>query len=241
MLNPDLELDRLRWNLQDKGWLPDEVDKIVDLASEEINNIILDVISNASATAISHAEIIGAQEFLHDIDVVQEGFLYFIGTKSGKTNYSIERVENLPNLLKNGKPTKDGGKYKVIPLRERNLKVGLSSFETMQEQQRMSSAARAAMIESNRDNRSARANQMADHFKQSLARTVNARQRQKAQETGPTIFRTASSKQDQKSQWVIPEIDRDMTQYILDLNDRIKDTVESAVMTIIKSYEQEYG
>lgn len=241
MLNPDFELDRLRWNLQGKGWLPDEVDRIVDLASEEINNIILDVISNASATAISHAEIIGAQEFIFDIDIVQEGFLYFVKTKSGKTDYSIQRVENLPNLLKNGKPTKDGGKYKVIPIRDKKPKIGLSSFETMQDQQRISDAARTSLIENNRDNRSARANQMADQFRQGLARTVSARQKQHAEAVGPVSFRTASSKQDSKSQWVIPEIDRDMTQYLLDLNDRIKETVETSVMTIIGSYEQEYG
>jgi predicted RNA binding protein with dsRBD fold (UPF0201 family) len=240
MLNPDFELDRLRWSLEGKGWLPDEVDRIVDLAAEEINNIILDVVSNASATAISHAEIIGAQEFVFDIDIAQEGFLYFIKTKSGKTDYSIPRTENLPNLLKNGKPTKDGGKYKVIPLRDKKPKVGLSSFETMQNQQRIQDAARTVLIENNKDNRSARANQMADQFRQELARTVSARQKH-AEAVGAVSFRTASSKQDPKSQWVIPEIDRDMTQYLLDLNDRIKDTVEDAVTVIINSYQQEYG
>lgn len=241
MINPDLELDRLRWNLQSKEWMPHEVDQIVDLAAEEINNIILDVVSNASATAISHAEIIGAQDFIMDVDIAQEGFMYVIKTRSGKTDFSIPRTENLPNLLKNGKPTKDGGRYKIIPIREKKIKVGLSSFEVMYEQQRQVDSARGALIENNRNNRSARANMMADQFKQGLARTISGKRFEKAEEMGPVSFRTASSKQDKTTQWVIPEIDRDMTQYLLDLNDRIKETVESAVITIIASYEQEYG
>jgi hypothetical protein len=241
MLNPDFELDRLRWSLQNKGWESDEIDQVVDLASEEINNVILDVISNASATAIDHAEIIGAQEFLQDIDIQQEGFMYFIKTKSGKTDYSIQRTENLPNLLKNGKPTKDGGKYKIIPMREHKPVIGRSSFETVMNQQRIIDASRAALLDSNKDSRSARANQMADQFRQGLARTVGARQKEHAKEVGPPSFRTASSNQDPRSQWVIPEIDRDMTQYLLDLNDRIKDTVESSITTIITFYQQEYG
>lgn len=241
MINPDLELDRLRWNLQNKNWEPQEIDSIVDMAAEEINNTILDVVSNASATAISHAEMIGAQDFIFDVDIVQEGSMYFIRTKSGKTDFSIPRTENLPNLLKNGKPTKDGGKYKIIPMREKKPKIGLSSFDTMAEQQRQIDAARGAIIENNRNNRSARANAMADQFRQGLAKNIAARQKVHAEETGPVQFRTASSKQDPTTQWVIPEIDRDMTQYLVDLNDRIKEVVTESVLTIIKFYETEYS
>jgi hypothetical protein len=241
VINPDFELDRLRWNLSNKNWEPQEIDSIVDMAAEEINNTILDVVSNASATAISHAETIGAQDFIFDVDIVQEGAMYFIRTRSGKTDFSIPRTENLPNLLKNGKPMKDGGKYKIIPMREKKPKVALSSFEVMSEQQRQVDAARGVIIENNRNNRSARANAMADQFRQGLAKNTASRQKQHAEETGPVMFRTATSNQDPTTQWVIPEIDRDMTQYLVDLNDRIKEVVTESVLTIIQFYETEYS
>lgn len=240
MINPDFELNRLRWSLHNKQWLPEEVDQIIDTATQEIDNIILDVISNASADAISYAETIGAEEFIADIDIVQEGSLYFVRTRSGKTDYSIPRIENLPNLLRNGKMSKDGSIYKVIPMRDKVAKNLTSSFQMQLQQQSQIDAARDTIVEANKNNRSIRANTMADQFRQNLAKTIGSRKKDDVR--GPvSSFRTVSSKQDPKSDWVIPEKERDMTQYLLELNDRIKDSVEGAVITIINFYQQEYG
>lgn len=241
MLNPDIELDRLRSNLGNWGWSPSEVDSIIEVAAEDINNIIVEAVSNATSEAITHAETIGAQDFIDDIDVIQQGSIYLVSTKSGNTDFSILRTENLPNLLKNAKTAVDGSRYKVIPMRDKKPRMGVSTFQSMSQQDRDVQAARSAITEKAQANRSAKATAMADQFRQNLARTISVRRKDPAQSMGEPTFRTASSKQDPSKDWVIPEIDRDMTQYLLDLNDRIKDTVQAAVSTTISFYEQEYG
>lgn len=241
MINPDTELDRLRWNLSGKAWTETEIDEIIGLVSEDINNVILDAVSNATSQAITHAEAIGAQDFIDDIDVIQEGSLYVITTKSGITDFTVQRVENLPNLLKNGKDMKGGGKYKVIPIREKRSRMGTSTFESMAQQDRDKQSARTALADDASSNRSARATTMAQQFRQNLAKTIESRKKALPQEVGTPQFRTATSNQDPKKDWVIPEIDRDMTQYLIDLNDRIRDTVQESVTTIISFYQQEYA
>lgn len=241
MINPDFELDRLRWHLQDREWLSQEIDEIVYAASDEINNVILDVISNASATAITHAEEIGAEDFISDINIVQEGSIYLIGTRSGRTDYSVAKVENLPNLLKNGKLAADGSIYRVIPIKEKTNKIPTSSFQVMKSRQEQIQKTRETIIQNNKASRSDRANIMADQFRQNLSKTLVPRKSNTSEVGGTTSFRTASSKQNPETSWVIPEKDRDMTQYLIDLNDRIKETIEESVLTIINFYMQEYS
>lgn len=238
MINPDTELDKLRWNLRNSGLDYQDVDVICDAAANDINEIILDVISNATAEAISYAEDIGAEKFLEDIDVILEGSIYIVGTKSGSADYSTPKVENLPNLLRNAEVAKDGSRYKVIPIKDKGPKVRTTMFDTVREQQEQIKETRKSLLESSGE-RSARASAMAESFKQSLNRTVNY-SRTEATVGGTTSFRTASSKQNSSTSWVIPEKDRDMTQFLMSLNDNIRDTIESSISTIISSYEQEY-
>lgn len=235
-MNPDLEIERLRWTLSDRGWEPSETDTICDMASNDINNIILDVISNATSTAITHAESIGALSFINDIDIIQEGWIYIISTKSGNMDYSVSGRKNLPNLLKNAKTAKDGSRYKVIPIKDK--KIGTSSFDVAREMQRDVDAARAELMQS-KDGRSARASSMIESFRKNIGKSsINLSE---ANSIGITTgFRTASSKQDADSQWVVPDIDRDMTTYIANLNNNIRSTIYDAVSTIIESYEEEY-
>ena len=242
MINPDFELERLRWNLQNRDLTQYEIDTVCRQASEDVNAIILDIISNAASEAVSHAESIEAWDFISDMDVGQDGWVYVVKTKSGLTDYSIDAVHNLPNLLKNAKTAADGSKYKVIPMKEKSNKrvIGTSSADVMAAQTDAANAARQSLRDRQGD-RSARANVMAENFRQQIAQRMQARKEDDKRTEGPTTgFRTATSKQDAASQWVIPEKNRDMTQYLLDLNDRIKSTVEDSVMQIINSYQQEY-
>jgi hypothetical protein len=240
MINPDTELDRLRWQLNSANWQHQEIDEICYMASEEINSVIMDVMDNAVNEAISHAETIGAEEFLSDIDIIQHGSVYRITTRSGSMDYSRDRVENLPNLLRNGKISADGSKYKVIPLNDKEkVKPSINMFETMRQQQRINKDLRAS-ANRNASSRSARANSMMDQLRQSIV--SNGRSANSTKESGPVSqFRTASDKQDSKSSWVIPEKDMDMTMFLMNLNDRITDTIDSAISTIIESYIAEYA
>lgn len=243
MLNPDLEIDRLRWRLAERDWLPEEVDQICDDAASEINSIILDVVANASAEAIDHAESIGASDFLSDIEISEVGSYFHIATRSGKTDYSRDRKVMLPSLLKNAETAKDGTRYKVIPIRDKGaeqMKPSNDMYNTMKQMQKAQETARSSLKDNNRNNRSARANFMADQFRVSMRQAMNVNQSKPA-ETGPVSFRTATSKQDPNVDWVIPEKDMDLTQYLDDLNRRIDETIDSSVLLIIESYEKEFS
>lgn len=241
MLNPDLEINRLRWTLSNRGWEALELDQICDQAAADINNLILDVVSSATAEAVSYAEAIGATEFIDDLDIVESGNIFQIRTRSGRTDFTRERKEMLPHLLKNGETAADGSRYKVIPIHEKQkFDIGSSMFETMKKLDASQQAARAALVDNARNNRSARATQMADQFRQSMRQTMVSKN--KKVDDGPvTGFVTASSKQNPETQWVIPEKDADMTQFLSDLNNRISDSIEQSLILILKSYEEEYG
>lgn len=241
MLSPDLEINRLRWNLSNKGWQSQELDAICDQAAADINTIILDVVSGATAEAIEYAEAIGADDFIDDLDIVESGSIFQIRTRSGKTDYSRSRKEMLQHLLKNAKTAQDGSKYKVIPMRDKQkFDIGTSMFDTMKKVDAAQQEAKTAIVDNNQNNRSARANQMAYQFRQSMKRSM-LDDNKKVNDGPVTGFRTASSKQNADTQWVIPEKDVDMTQFLAELNNRIEDTIEQSVVFIIKSYEEEYA
>jgi hypothetical protein len=238
LINPNNELDRLRWDLNSKNYDSAYIDMILESAAQAINESIVDIVTTATAEAVIFAEDIGAEDFISDVDVFEDGYIYKIGTRSGQTDFSIDRVENLPNLLKNAETAKDGTRYKVIPITDKNEKpkIGASMFESMKAQQRIQVAKKDAMLAEGRD-RTIRAKSVADSVRQSLNRSMPAR----AKEGRATSFRTATSKQDPSTQWVIPEIDRDMTQYLYDLNHRIDMDIQQAITMILSSYQREYS
>lgn len=234
MLDAELELSRLKWRLQDRGYTHMQSDMICDAAREEIATSTIETITAATADAVTYAESIGAEEFISDIDVVPEGSSFSIRTRSGKTDYSTERVENLNNLLKNAKTSSDGSRYKVIPIKNKP-KMGTSSFNNMIDQNKAAAAAREALKEKRGATVSQRATAVAEQFRASIssAMTLN-------KQSGDVTFRTASSKQNSESDWVIPEKDRDMTQYLIQLNEQIRDSIQEMIHIVISRYDQEY-
>lgn len=250
MLNPDAELNRLRWSLSNKDWLPNEVDEIVDQASTDVNNAILDVVSNAVAEATDYAIEIGADDFVEDIDVVDVGGGFQIVTKSGKTDYTKPARQMLPDLLKNAKVAEDGSRYKVIPVGARNKSVTPQKdiFSAMRATMEAQREARANLLQNNLDQRSARAQAMAKEFRNIVDQRLQMLHQRRSQRTdtgthntGKVDFATASSKQDPTTQWVIPEEKMDMTGYIMDMNKRIEESIYESVSFIIQSYEQEFA
>ena len=175
MINPDAEIAKLRYYLDDRGWLPQEIEEVLDLASRDINETILDVISNAVAETTDYALDMGAEEFVEDITVVEIGTGFMITTQSGQTNYSTPERQMLHDLTKNGKVSEDGHRYKVIPVGgKRSINRPTNIFGQMQEQQREQQDARASLLESNMDKRTAKAQHMAGHFRSIISSRLEA-------------------------------------------------------------------
>lgn len=245
MINPDAEINRLRSYLGQRNWMPNEIDGILDLASNDINEIILDIVSNAVAEATDYAMDIGAEEFIEDLDVIEVGGGFMISTVSGKTDYSIPERKMLNNLLKNAEVSEDGNRYKVIPVGGiKKTSQSRDIFSVMRQRDSVLQEARSALNNQALNNRSARAQTMAGHFRNIIANKMSERMVSKPRVTETRVkpeFRTASDKQDENTQWVIPAKEMDLTGYLMDMNKRIQDSIYSSVMFIIESYEKEFA
>lgn len=244
MINPDIEIANLRHFLNGRGWLPQEIEDILDLASRDMNEIILDVVSNAVAEATEYAEELGATDFIEDLDVVEIGGGWMITTHSGRTDFSVPERKMLPDLIKDGKVSKDGDRYKVIPVgSKKEISQPKDLFSTMRQQQVEQREARASLLDKSTDHRSARAQQMASHFRTMVDRRLSDQHvgRKITVPTGNVEFKTASEKQDVNTQWVAPAIERDMTGFLMDMNKRIDDTIDSSIRFIAESYEKEFA
>lgn len=240
---PDAELNRLRSSLYGYGWEAQEIDQIIDQASSDVNLLILDVVENAVADAVDYAQQLGAEDFIDQIDIQESGGYYRVWTINGVTDFSTPEREMLPDLLKNAPENPNtGNKNKVIPVGSKKITQFGDIFSVMQDRQRQLDEARASLLQSNKDNRSVRANQVATQFRSILHRNLKAKkaERQINEQSGERKFRTASSKQDPSESWVYPAKDMNMLPYLMDLNARIVNTLDYAITELINSYIIEY-
>lgn len=266
MINPDAEINRLRSFLGQRGWMQSEIDEICDLAANDINEVILDIVSNAIAEITDYAIDIGAEEFIEDIDIIDTGSGYMISTISGKTDYSIREMRMLPDLVKNGEVSADGDRYRVIPIggrssgnRDDSARESISTvehnkfegrqardiFAILQQKDSVLQQARRNINQNALNNRSERAQKLANHWKDIIKNKAQQRaisvQSKRAERAANPEFRTASEKQDPQTQWVIPAKEMDMTGYIMDTNKRIQDDIYESVTLVISSYEKEFA
>lgn len=244
MINADFELNQLRWTLKET-YLDEEVDFIVDQASQNVNEVILDVVANAVAEAVSYAELYNIDDFIKEMNVVDTGSSFQITTTSGRTDFSVPAIEMLPHLLKSANISKDGTRYKVIPIQEKSGITGsTNSADMLKQQQAAITQARDSLKQNKANGTSARASSMASDFRNALARNMAAQRsattKTPSKGTGPVQFRTATSLQDPKTKWVLPKKDMDMTHFLWDLNHQMQATIDESVMMIIKSYREEY-
>jgi hypothetical protein len=246
MVNADAELNSLRMYLLDgRGWTPQEVEQICDLASRDMNEVMLDVVSNAVAEATDYAIEIGADEFVEDMDVISVGGTFMITTLSGSADYSTPEKQMLPHLLKNAErsPT-TGNRYKVIPVGSTNTtSIPKSSFGVAQERQKRLREARDVLAQNTQDKRSARADAMVNKFREVMHRNLAVKQeKQEAVHSNSDVtFRTATDKQNPSTDWVIPAKEMNLTGYLMELNKRVQDSIEQSVLYIVNSYKEEYA
>ncbi len=244
MINPDAEVNRLRSFLSQRDWYQTEIDEICELCHNDINEIILDIISNAVAEASDYAIELGAEEFLEDLDVSEIGGGYMIGTKSGKTDYSIPERQMLPDLVKNGEVSEDGDRYKVIPVGGRSETTQPRDiFSVLRQRDQVLKEARRTINQQSLDNRSERAQRIAGQWRGILSEKMKQVAQSKPKIESPIKkpeFKTASEKQDPNTAWVIPAKEMDMTGYLMDINKRIQESIYQSVMFIVESYEKEF-
>jgi len=211
-----------------------DVDAIADSFSEEINLSTLDIVKNYTDSAINYAYSIGAKEFVHDINIIEKADGFEISTLSGKTDFSIPEIKNLPNLLKNGKTGKDGNVYKKIPMKK---KRATTSMQQAVDTNLLQGNARAQLVDKG-VNSTNKITAMVESFSQQLRNQVRPTER--AENTTVDSFRTASSKQDPNTSWVIPKKDMDMTSFLRDLNHSMAGDIANTISSIIEKYEREY-
>lgn len=249
MINLDTELERLRRSLDIKGLDFDDVEQIVGLAKQDVDNTIDQLV----ADAIQQATLIGvskdALDFIAELEVKDYGGQIQIGTMSGKTDFSLPPYPNLNNLLKNAKVAEDGSRYKVIPIgkkSERTYSPGNMSDlallqQQMNEQRQIERDARKSMLD---DARKATFTGQSANILSGLAKAREILQQKKSEEqrvereSEPQDYRTASSKQDPTTDWVLPEVERDMTGALNEINKQLESNINHAVASIINEYER---
>jgi len=237
MLNPDAEINRLRHNLRFKDYPEDLVDAMCDAASADINEFMLDVVSSALVDVAEHAYEMELEELAADLDVVDVGGIFQIITRSRKTDYSTPEIHMLPNLLKNAETAGDGSRYKIIPIHGKGerRRMGKNMFEDQQQRQKALEAARQSL----KAGRATSTGTMLQSFREMMHRNVAARKQfyELPSVDGTPNFKTASSNQDPSTSWVVPAQDKDMTGYIMQVNDSISRNVQDAVVQIVAGYE----
>ena len=239
-MSVQLEVERLRFSLS-RSQLPNsDIQNICDAVAGDINEILLDIVSNAVSEAIDYALEIGANDFIDDVQVLPgaDG-LYRISTHSGMLDYSKESEQMLPKLLQNAETSKDGHRYKVIPIPKKEIKVEHSMFSVLQARQDAMDEARATLRQQAANRKLGITEALRTNLSQQIAAAHTSRGASKGS-AGGVEFKTASDKQDPSKSWVIPEKDADMTDYVNSLNRRMADTARSAIEELIGSYYTSY-
>lgn len=243
MINPDFEVQRLRSELVQAGYSGRDADALADSAATEINELIMDVVSNAIDAATNHAADLEILEFIEDMAVENVGGTYQIMTRSGRTDFSIPPFPMKESLLKNPKIAEDGSRYKTIPV------GGTAGTPIIKDIFTVQAAAEAKQHEVRaklREELFGRASNFSAAQQNSLRKYIRYDQqaRSKLQDLqaagrAPIIkkptFRTVSDKTSDDA-WVRPGKELDMTGFLMDMNREIADAIEHGTLAIINAY-----
>lgn len=240
MVDPILEIDRLRHNLRAKGIAEQLIDTICGQATREISSMITDAVSNAVQEAVAAGIDKDSKDFISEIRASRVGNTFNIVTDSGRTDFSNPPYPMLPWLLKNPKVAKDGSLYKVIPVGSKSSNQKLSDITQVQEMINNTRNQSRAQLDNGKDVFSG-ATTFSGDFAAQKNYTKNLKTNQAIQErTGKPTFRTVSSKQDANSQWVLPAKDADMSQDLSNINKNLEIAIENAIISIVQFYTESY-
>jgi hypothetical protein len=243
MIDPIVEVDRLKNDLRIAGLSTVEVDEIGDLISQDIDNTIFELTQEYLNQARDIVAALGGQQLADELRSIKRGPQFIIGTDSGVTDFSTPPMQMLPHLLKNAKVSKDGHLYKVIPLSSKSQRGPSNIFDVYRDR---NANVRQEQQDRQRkwdDVRTANAiDKKSLHFsglaqaKRYLAKRQAGNKQSAVENKGPVEFRTASSKQDASSDWVLPAKDMNITNILNDINSRLQNEVDNAVTSIVSKY-----
>lgn len=247
MIDPNAEISKLRQRLRFKNLSETIIDSICDEVSAEISHITSDLLADAMNEAVNLGGDIQSIEFIDEIRAVRSGPSFDIVTDSGKTDFSEPPFPMLPSLLKNAKIAKDGSLYKVIPIKQKGKGPKQNMVPTTEAAYRNIESARRRAKEDQGE--TDRGSTSPDAFKgmdtlaamQAISKARQKSTKIKEKSTEPAVtFRTASSKQNASTQWVHPGRNVDMSPALANLNANLHDSIDRAVMDVIRKHEDMY-
>lgn len=251
MIDPNYEIDMLKQRLRFKNLSEPVIDSICADASHDIISISTDLLADAMEEAVRAGAEAKSVQFINELRVVQNGNQFAVGTESGRRDFSEPPFPMLPKLLKNAKTAQDGSLYKVIPLRDKSAKRSSG---------RMAVTTEAALKNINESRQAAKdlRDELGDDYTTSLTpdalkgmstfaalQAINdvrkAFPTMKQKSTEPVMaFRTASSKQSPSEKWVHPGREVMMGNVLHEINARLQDRLDQAIMDVIRRHEDIY-
>lgn len=224
------KLSSLRHHLRSLDIDPEVIDSVIDEATEEIRSVMQEIVERAVNEAEEYGSSIGAEEFLSQIKLDASSGYIQISTDSGLTDFSKPAYPMLPWLLNKSKISKDGSRYRVVPV------GGVSSNPKPTPPAKDIASGLQAMSAENAPVTSM-AERMAEAFGLGASSSITERQQPISAERPE--FRTASSKQDAARQWVVPPRSLDMTGTLMTLNATIRSEIDAECDKILNKYETE--
>lgn len=211
MVNTFLEIERLRSTLRDKGIDERSINEIARNAEREINDALVEIMNQAVELGIQSGVQKDSADFINDLRPRPDAFE--LDTYSGKKDFSDPPYPMLDVLLRGAKPLADGsGVYKIIPVGKKGNKKPIHN-NIFDAQKALS----------------------AERYTESQTRYKAI-----APKDSKVNFRTATSKQSRETQWVKPATEKDFTEDLRDINTMLESTAKDTIMTIIRSYEDNF-
>jgi hypothetical protein len=197
--------------------------EIVEQFEAELNNGIADIVGSAISAVNSYLEIFGIKDAVEELKTHAIGDYIQIDFESGRTDFSTDSWQMLPNLLRNPKISKDGNLYKVIP-------VGSIKGKKLDVTKDINSGIEA--MRNSKGSLEDAAQRMSAHFNMS----ARVAKEQRFESSRPVQFATASSKQDPSTSWVYPAKDMDVTYIVEERNYEIRMATDELVDSTIDKY-----
>lgn len=207
--NLSLEIFRFKVRLRELDLDDSTIERSVQEFNTRMQSAINDILNEGLSEAQSTGVAKESKEFLAELRTDARNTLLY--TESGRTDFSVEPFSMRESILKNAKVSKDGSRYKVIPVGtpSRDNPFALSSADV----------AKYASKEQQ------------DQFK----RKLDARHLGKSL-SSKKEFRTVSDKQDPQS-WQHPGFQRDFTGDLSQINSDMKYKVHQQAQEIMREIE----
>jgi hypothetical protein len=215
------KINDLKYYLVSKGYSHNEVEDIVQEATQEIDSEVRSLVADALSQAENAADSMQATEFLDHIDLDTSSGYIRISTDNGQLDFSTPPVPMLPWLLKGAKTSKAGNQYRVVP-------IGKSegySVSTKDVDSGIASVKNGASIAD-----------VTAGIAQSFGLSSNKIQRKLKDPSPASAFRTASTSQEGTGAWMKKATEKDMRPAIDDINHQLRSKIEEVCVNVTNRY-----